>query len=324
MKIKASVFIPSSRDANSLEKCLESLNSQTLKDFEVIIVSKEKSVSIENLVLEYRKLPIKYIIQQKPGLVGASNEALRITKSPIFIRIDDDVVVTRKWLENVVGTFRVDKKIAAVTGPTLIDEKGLNARDSISFLSSSKKTVNPLKKLTHLITYSYLYENRVFEVGSFFKSGAFSLGANFPLSTKINIKEVENIEACNYACKSDLLKKLNGFDETFSKGLGEYHEADIACKMRKLGYKIIFNPKAVVWHKIENQISTSRPDAYFRIQNFIKFYKRYIGFRNFDYSLRFATYLVLQNIYYICKFFTTGDFHQLGSIPGTFVGLMKK
>ncbi len=129
---------------------------------------------------------------------------------------------------------------------------------------------------------------------------------------------VDNFEACNFACRTKLLKKLGGFSPLFSRGLGEYHEADAARKVIETGHKILFNPKAVVWHKVENGGTNKvRPDARYRIFNFIVFYRKHFKKNAIDYKIRFLTNVFMQNMYYIYKYFKSGDSKQLYCVMGT-------
>lgn len=323
MTVRATVFIPTSKNQKVLASCLKSLENQSDKNFEVMIVGKSKDEDIRKIITKFKKLKIHYFVQRSKGLVGAANEALKKSNKNYFIRLDDDAVAHKDWFKNILLTFK-DAKVGAVTGPTLINREGFGSRDTLSFYQLIKNNDNSVKGLFAKFYYSYLSENRLFEVGKFLKSGVFTMGANFPDNArkKKNI-EVENLEACNFACKTSLLKKIKGFDRIYENGLGEYHEADAAFKIRKLGYKIIFSPKVQVIHKVEQSAANSRPDAYHRIQNFIIFYKRYFIIDSFDTLARFSLNLIMQNLYYSFKFITTGKADQLKSIPGTFVGLYK-
>lgn len=160
---------------------------------------------------------------------------------------------------------------------------------------------------------------------SFMKSGVFTLGSNFPECLKIkNIIEVDNLKACNWSCLEGLLKLLGGFDEVYLKGLGDYHGSDIPFKIKKLGYKIIFNSRVKLEHHVEiGKIQKATQAAFYRIQNFIIFYHRYFSIKSFNQFLKFNVNLIMQNGYYFYRFLTTGCFNQLGAIPGTIIGLFK-
>ena len=323
--MKADIFLPTSNRIEALRNCLVSLSNQTEKNFKIFLVGLEKDKEVEKLVASFKNLSIDYFIQKKPGIIGAANEALIKAKGEIFIRIDDDVTLDKDWFKNLIKTYREDKMVGGVTGPTIMNKKGLESRDLTAFLTDFKKSQNLFFKLLNLIYYRYIYEGRIKEVSTFFKSGAFSLGSNFTDCLKIKgIIEVDGFEACNFSSRTKLLKTLGGFDKIYLKGIGDCHESDIPFKIKKLGYKIVFNPKVKLEHHVEiGKVQKARPATFYRIQNFIIFYHRYFPIKSFDQLLRFKVNLLMQNGYYFYRFLTTGNFTLLGSFPGTIVGLFR-
>lgn len=320
MKNYADIFIPTSKNEVVLDKCLASLEKQSNKNFRVILVSFNNSSELDSVCKKFHSLRILHLVQKKRGILDAANLALKHANKKIFVRIDDDVTVTPYWFENIVRSFTQNENIGGVTGPTWLTEEGKKSRDSIAFLSETKSD-NFLTSIMRHFYLDYLYEGKLYKTGIFLRSGNFSIGSNFREHTKY-VEDVMNFEACNFAVRRDLIVKMGGFDRLFERGLSDYHEADIACKIRALGYRIIFNPKASVVHHIESDTMTSRPDTYHRIQNFIFFYKRHIGIKNPDYLLRFLANVFSQNMYYCYKFIKTGDISQLGALPGSIIALL--
>ncbi|MDA1317044.1 MAG: glycosyltransferase family 2 protein [bacterium] len=314
-KYLATICIPTTRSEDAIYDCLDSLETQSNKSFQVIIVSKSKTKNVATQARSY-SYPISKVIQKREGLVGAMNDGLDKTKTEYFIRIDDDVTLDKRWFEHIILPFK-KKNVGGVTGPTLIDKTRLKERDVFAFLTQIKKN-NLLRKLI----IEYLYENKIFEVSTFLKSGVFTLGSNFKEYIPKKSVQVNNFEACNFAVRTNLLKKLGGFDDVFAKGLGEYHEADIAMKIQKAGYSILFHPKAIAHHTISRDSGTTRKDAYHRIQNFIHFYKRHFIIDSLDDLMRFSTNLLVQNCYYVYTGIKRRDISQFGSLLGTLKGLL--
>lgn len=323
--MKADIFIPTANRPEALKNCLFSLSNQTEKKFNIFLVGLKKNKEIEKLVFGFKNLKIDYFIQKKPGIIGSANEALKKAKGEVFIRIDDDVVLDKNWFKNLLQTYQKNKEIGGVTGPTIMNKKGLESRDLTAFLNDFGKKQNLFFKLLRFIYYDYIYEGRIKEVSIFLKSGAFSLGSNFPGCLKIKkIIEVDGFEACNFSCRTKLLKSFGGFDEIYLKGIGDYHESDLPFRIKKRGYKIVFNPKVKLEHHVEiGKVQKARPAAFYRIQNFIIFYARYFPIKSFDQLLRFKVNLLMQNSYYFYRFLTTGNLSLLGAIPGTIIGLFR-
>ncbi|MCP3682061.1 MAG: hypothetical protein GY861_05160 [bacterium] len=185
------------------------------------------------------------------------------------------------------------------------------------------KRGNVLWRLIGKVYFNYFLEGQGSTVGKWFRSGAFSVGSNDEKCLALtNPIEVDYLEACNLAVRKELLKQIGGFDEVFAQGLSDFNEADVSFKIRRLGYRIMFNPQAVVYHLPVETFSKGRPQAYGRMINFITFYFRHIKPNTFDKILRFGSYLLFLNGYYVYNFITTRQMNQLGSIPGTAVGLV--
>src|SRR3989338_1235546 len=325
MNMKADIFVPTSNRIDALEQCLESLSKQSRRDFRVLLVGLRKDENVEKLITKFPQIEIEYFIQKKKGLIGAANEALQVAENEIFVRIDDDSIHDEFWYENIIKTFESDEKIGGVTGPTVMSEAGVKSRDLTAYLEKFKNSRNPFLRAFYSLYNDYLYENKMYEVSQFLKSGVFTLGSNFKEASNLPASiEVNNLEACNWSARTALLRQIGGFDEIYVKGLGDYHEADAALKIKKTGHVLIFNPKVKLRHNVEvGTVDKARPAPYWRIQNFIIFYFRFFDIESIGQFVRFLTNVLLQNGYYVFRFFTTGKLSQLGALTGTFVGFAK-
>lgn len=320
---KVSVIIPTKNRCKALQRFLSSLLKQTYRDFEIVIVDGGSVDKTLKVIQDFSdKIPIVFTTQAG-GLVRQENKGWRIAKGEIIIRTDDDVLIEPNWIEAIVNTFNLSYDVGGVTGPTVISEENKGYRDLFYF--QKKLTQGTfLWKMLGKIYFNYFLEGEPLAVSKWFKCGAFSLGSNY--EECLNIKEpfeVTNQEACNMAIRKDILAKINGFDESY-KGIGEYNEPDTTFKIRKLGYRILFNPKVIVYHLPSKEgFFNDRPNSYYRILNFINFYFRHIKPNTLDKFIRFFSYLLFLNGFFIFKAVTTGQVSQLGSVPATLVGLGK-
>jgi len=321
-KKSVSVIIPTKNRDKALEKCLNTFSLQSFKNFEVIIVDGGSRDQTRRVIDEYsRKLAIKFITQTKKGLVNAINEGLLASSGDIVIRTDDDIVASPSWIQELVSSFDLAGEVGGVTGPTLIPENLQQTRDLLYFQNKFKNG-NAFWHFIGAIYFNYFLEGQALVIGKFFRSGAFSLGSTYDDCLKLKRAiEVDHHEACNMAIRSDVLKKIGGFDATFV-GIGDYNEADVSFKIRKLGYRIMFNPKAIVHHLPSTEgIFKDRPNSYDRMLNFINFYFRHIKPDTSGKFVRFFSYLLFLNGFWIYKFCTTRQAGQLGCLKGTIVGL---
>lgn len=314
-----SIFIPTGNRASSLQKVLESLVAQTYTDFEVLIVDYKSKDNTDKVIDSFRKkLELQYIEQKDKGLSKAANLALTQAKGEIFIRTDDDVVMSPGWLQAIHNSFK-DAKVGGVTGPTVIPKEYATNRDLFVFEEKFKKG-NLFWKLIGKLYFGYFMEGTPRRVSHWFRSGAFGIGSNFEEATKEPVHEITNLEACNFSVRTALLRKVGGFDAVYG-GVGEYHEADAAFKIKALGYKLIFNPKAYLNHcPSQDGFFNDRPESYSRMINFIIFYLRHIKVDSIDKLCRFMSYILFLDAYYVYQFLITRQRSQLGALSATFMG----
>lgn len=315
----ATVFIPTGNRAESLKKVLDSLENQTFKDFEIIIVDYKSKEDTFKIIDKFKKKLILRIIKQtEKGLSRAANLALKEAKGTIFIRTDDDVVMKPFWLQAIYDTFTSDKKIGGVTGPTVIPQNFAGNRDLFVFEQKFKKG-NLFWRLLGKLYFGYFMEGEPRKVSHWFDCGAFGLGSNFEDATKEPIHEITNLEACNFSVRTDLLRQVGGFDLRYG-GVGEYHEADAAFKIKELGYKLMFNPKVYLNHcPSQEGFFNDRPESYSRMINFIVFYLRHIKLNSLNKLFRFLLYVLFLDSYYLFQFLKTKQKSQLGALSATFV-----
>lgn len=316
-----SVIIPTSRKTEELESCLGALSRQTLLNFEVIVVAKD----IEKLMHfkeSFRGLNLVFVPEkEKKGLASARNLGLSHAKSRVISFIDDDVIVSEDWSKQVLATFDKSADIGGVSGPTIIPQESLGNRDILAFHSKIQKNIF-WKIIGNIYTY-FVLENQSSAIGRIFKSGAFSLGPNYMESTKITSDiEVDYLEACNMSFRKDILDKIGGFSLEY-KGVGDWSEPDLAFRVKKEGYRLVFDPRAVVYHHISQQrvYGDKGGDSYQRTKNFIYFYFKWIRPNTLDKAVRLSANLMFINLYWCYKFFQSKNKDWLYGIWGTVNGL---
>lgn len=104
---KVSAIIPIYNVEKYLEKCLDSVINQTLKDIEIICVNDSSTDGCENIILEYAKKDdrIKLINHAKnEGLGYARNTGLISSNSDYISFIDSDDFVSVDYIEYLYNT----------------------------------------------------------------------------------------------------------------------------------------------------------------------------------------------------------------------------
>lgn len=320
--LTASIIIPTYNRCNSLQLCLDSLRGQTYRDFEVIVVDSGSTDGTKELVQKFSDMQIRYVLSQRSGLTSKRNLGWKLAQGDIIAFIDDDIVLTSRWLSEILNTFLWSEKVGGVTGPTIVQEDRLKNRDLFYFLGKFKEK-NIVWRTIGKIYESIILEGRPLDVGRIFRSGTFSPGSNYPscLSIKDRI-EVDYLEACNMSFRKNLVEKVSGFDESYL-GTSEWSEPDLCFKISNLGYLLIFNPKVIVEHNVsKGGVYGSRTYAFERTMNFIYFYLRNVKLNTFDKAMRFGLNLFFINAYWFYKFLLTKNADWLTGPSGTLKGLL--
>lgn len=126
--VKYSFIVPVYNTSKYLKKCLNSLASQTFKDFEIIVVNDGSTDDSKSIISKYEKKydNIKVINQKNQGLSMARNNGVRGAKGKYLIFIDSDDYVETNLLKEVDKEVR-DSEILRFQVVTE-DEEGNNVK----------------------------------------------------------------------------------------------------------------------------------------------------------------------------------------------------
>lgn len=318
---KVSVLIPTKNRASVLPTMLDSLLNQTYKNFEVVIVDGGSTDGTKKVVDDYaKKMEVKFVVKEG-GLIKQENEGIKIATGEIVVRSDDDAKAPPEWVGAIVETFKMGDDVGGATGPTITPDK--KTRDLFLFQEKMQKG-NLFWRLLGGFYYGFIMEGRIEDIGKFTKSGAFTMGSNYPHALSLAVPvEVDAHDCCTLAVRKNLLEKLGGFDEIYG-GVGDFNEADLSLRLRKLGYKILLNPKARIEHLTsKGGVFSARANSYGRILNFINFYFRHIKPNTFSKAAHFLAYILWQNGYYTFMFLRQPRIGFLGCWPASVVGIAK-
>jgi GT2 family glycosyltransferase len=211
MNPRVSVIIPTYQRKGILKQLLQELLKQDYSDFEIIIVDQSPSITRDFLeVIANNQDKVKYVCFPGQNAARARNMGLSQASGEIIICCDDDVEIAADFIKNHLKNY-ADPSVGEVCGRVIC----ANDRPL-----SEIREVGKIRKWDGKVT------------GNF--------NANFKT-------EVEHAYGCNVSYRKDLLVKAGGYDERLA-GTGSFDDADVSFKIRKLGYKIIFEPSAQLRH----------------------------------------------------------------------------
>ena len=114
-----SIIIPTLNEEDYISNLLDSLEKQTHKDFEVIIVdngSEDKTLEIiqnKEKVLSY---PMQIVHCKQKGISYARNYGVKHANGKYLVFFDADGYVHEKWLERAYKIYTKNNRIIAVVG----------------------------------------------------------------------------------------------------------------------------------------------------------------------------------------------------------------
>lgn len=100
--MKFSIVIPAYNQGQYLSECVESVLSQTYKDYEIIVVNDGSQDETRYIAQQY---PIKYIEQVNKGLSSARNTGIMSMTGDWFYPLDADDMMKENCLQRVADTI---------------------------------------------------------------------------------------------------------------------------------------------------------------------------------------------------------------------------
>ncbi len=100
--MKVSVVIPAYNEEKYIGKLLDSLNNQTVKADEIIVVDNNSIDKTATIALEKGATVVK---EKRQGMIHARNCGFNSAKFEIIARCDSDVVVPKNWIKKIKSNF---------------------------------------------------------------------------------------------------------------------------------------------------------------------------------------------------------------------------
>lgn len=214
-KIRASVIIPNWNGQHLLEDCLKSLEKQSFKGFEVILIDNgSKDFSIEYVINNFPQVKIVKL-DKNYGFARACNEGVKKARGEYLVFLNNDTSCDKDFVKSLVECANKHPEVFSVNSKLLnfYDRKKI---DGIGILINE---VGQAKSIAWQEKDKGQFEK---EIAIFGATGGASL-----------FRKKEFI-------------KLGMFDEDYFM---YSEEVDLAFRAQFAGLRSIYCPKAVVYHK---------------------------------------------------------------------------
>lgn len=214
--IKVSLIVVNYNGFEITKNCVESifLNSSNIS-FEVIVVDNASTdKSAEKLKKFFAKKNNFLVIRKAKNdfLAEAYNKGFKKSQGNIVIFMNNDLIVTKNWLTNLLKTF--NNKDVGVAGVALLSWGQKNRIDNLG------------------CDLNFLGYGKRIDAKKSFKSAR-------------TFREVFFVPGSVLAIKRKIFERLKGFDKNFG---GNYEDVDLCWRARLLGYKAVIAERAIVYH----------------------------------------------------------------------------
>jgi glycosyltransferase involved in cell wall biosynthesis len=212
--MKYSIIVPVYNRPDEVDELLESLCSQTLKDFEVVIVEDGSQKPCKDVCDKYAGiLDLHYYNKENSGPGQSRNYGVERAKGDYVIVLDSDVVLPTDYLE------ATEKSLTSHLSPLTSELVAWGGPDA------SHPSFTPIQKA---ISYS---------MTSFFTTGGIRGGKGKKLDKFFP-------RSFNMGIRREVYQELGGFTKM---RFGE--DIDFSYRIVEAGYKTALIPDAWVWHK---------------------------------------------------------------------------
>ena len=126
-----SVIVPTHERPERIPACLHALLALDYPHYEIIVVDNapETDATASFMCENYHDLPqVRYVREERAGVSWARNRGVQAAKGEILAFADDDVIVDRYWLAELVKAFQITSNVGCVTGLILSAELETAAR----------------------------------------------------------------------------------------------------------------------------------------------------------------------------------------------------
>jgi GT2 family glycosyltransferase len=215
---KVSIVIPVRNNLIFTKQCLNSIAKNTdYENFEVIIVDNASTDETADFLANFN-LPIKGKVitngDNKTYSVVNNQARTLALDSDFILTLNNDTIVTKGWLSKMLEVFNLYDNIGAVGCKLLFPGSGGIQHAGVYFMHHG------------IPDHSFIDYDKD--------------------DTLVNQRSI--VPAVTAACMlmpTNIFDEAGGFDERYHFG---YEDIALCNKIRELGYKVIYEPKAIVYH----------------------------------------------------------------------------
>ena len=218
---RLSVVILNWNGRRHLERYLPSVVAHTEGDAEVVVADNgSMDDSLQWLRLNYPDVRV-IRLDRNYGFAGGYNRALREVESEYVLLLNSDVEVTTGWWQPLVEVLDTESDVAAVAPKLLADME----RTKFEYAGAAGGFIDYL--------------------GYPFCRGRILSNVEEDRGQYDNRRDIFWASGAAMCCRREVFESLGGFDEDF---FAHMEEIDLQWRMQLAGWRIVVEPKSVVYH----------------------------------------------------------------------------
>jgi len=215
VKPKVAVVVITHNGKKYLKTCIESLLNQTYRNFDIFLIDNSSMDGSSEYVKQ--NFPMVKIIrfEKNLGFAKAYNIAIKMIDADYIALLNDDTKAHPRWIEELVKAALEDERAGALGSLILF-------LDNPNIVQHAGGMITPL-------------------------GNGIDIRFGKPLQ-EVNLKKRSVGYVCGAAMlvKKEVFEKVGGFDSDYFAYL---EDVDLCWRMWLQGYKVVFVPTSVVYHK---------------------------------------------------------------------------
>ena len=241
-----SVIIPHLNGKHHLDDCLGSLRKQSFTDFEVILADNGSTDGTQAYVQEsYPEVRLLELLENR-GFTGACNAGFAASKGEIVILLNNDTETDPQWLQEIYEAFQRYPQAGSIASKMLLFDQ---------------------RDIFHT-------------AGDFYGVGGVPGNRGVWQQDSGQYDQEEPVfSACGGAAayRRTMIEEIGFLDDDFYFSC---EDVDLAWRAHLHGWQVIYEPTAVVYHKLKASGGGSVNSSYYDGRNFL-----YLIWKNYPSSL---------------------------------------
>jgi glycosyltransferase involved in cell wall biosynthesis len=243
-----SIIIPTFNRARFLLATVAQVLAQEFADFELWVIDQssdsQSAVIAEGLAKWREDSRLRYLRLPAAGVANARNEGIVRAAGRIVMFLDDDVILLREDFLRAHVEAYADPAVGGVTGRTVERTNTENCKTTANRITAGGRTLVNLRG-----------ERRC---------------------------EIHTLKGANMSVRAEAIRGMGGFDRNYT-GTALLEEADFSERIRKRGWRFVFEPRAELLHLSAPaggvRVPTSRMTDFYRFRSTAYFVRKHRGVR---------------------------------------------